>query len=82
MDDLYYRVNYNNFKIIDVGDILRFYIKIKFLLDGYRVEVRIVFFKKLINGIIMGFEFQVNEVDLSVRRVVIINMFDNIGNVW
>ena len=81
-DDLHFRVNYNNFKTTDAGDIQRFYTKTKLLPNGYRVEARIALNRKPTNGTIMGFEFQINEADSSGRRVATINMFDKTGNAW
>ncbi|BCS80404.1 endo-1,4-beta-xylanase [Anaerocellum diazotrophicum] len=81
-DDLHYRVNYDNLKTTDAGDILRFYTKTKLLPNGYRVEARIALNIKPTNGTIMGFEFQINEADSSGRRVATINMFDRTGNAW
>ncbi|NIK77789.1 endo-1,4-beta-xylanase [Paenibacillus castaneae] len=81
-DDLHYRVNYNNFRSSDNGDINRFYTNTRITDTGYIAEIRIALNEKSENGKIMGFELQVNEADASGTRVSTLNVFDKTGNAY
>lgn len=81
-DDYHFRVNCENARTADVGDVSFFYPKVKRFEGGYLVEARVRFSKPPKEGTRVGFELQVNDADGSGRRVATINMFDKTGNAW
>jgi len=80
-DDVHYRVNYNNFRSADNGDINRFYTKTKITSTGYIVEARIALNDKPNNGKVLGFELQINEANGGSRKATL-NVFDTTGNAY
>jgi len=81
MDDLQFRVNYQNFKTADKGDIQRFYSSTKQTKDGYIIECRIALKNKANNGQVMGIELQVNDAE-GIDRVGTLHLFDSTGMAW
>jgi len=81
VDDVHYRVNFNNVRTADNGDIERFYTKAKIVEGGYIVEARVALQSPATNGKIMGIELQVNEAKGSTRLGTI-NVFDSTGTAW
>ncbi|QSF48012.1 Ig-like domain-containing protein [Paenibacillus tianjinensis] len=81
VDDLHFRVNYENVQSVDVGNAQRFYTSTKKMKDGYIVEARIALQKKPENGKVIGIELQVNDAK-GTERVGAINAFDSTGTAW
>ncbi len=81
VDDLHFRVNYENSPSSDIGDIERFYTGAKKTADGYLIEARIALKDKPSNGKVLGLDLQIND-GLGPDRVGTINVFDSTGNGW
>lgn len=81
VDDLHFRVNYENAQSVDAGNIERFYTKTKNTKDGYVIESRITFNSVPQNGKVLGIELQVNDAK-EADRVGTINLFDSTGTAW
>ncbi|WP_218834985.1 sugar-binding protein [Paenibacillus sp. E222] len=81
VDDLHYRVNYENFQSIDNGKPEQIYSSAKKVQGGYVVETRIALQSKPENGKVMGIELQVNDAKGS-ERIGTINVFDSTGTAW
>ncbi|WP_379154664.1 sugar-binding protein [Paenibacillus sp. sgz5001063] len=81
VDDMHFRVNYENIQSVDVGNGERFYTSTKKVKDGYIVEARIALQKKPENGKVIGIELQVNDAKGS-ERAGTINAFDSTGTAW
>jgi len=81
IDDLHFRVNYENTQSIDAGNIERFYTKTKRTEDGYVIEARIAFKSVPQNGKVLGIELQINDAK-GTDRVGTINAFDSTGTAW
>ncbi|MGB4005686.1 MAG: sugar-binding protein, partial [Halanaerobiales bacterium] len=80
-DDVQYRVNYQNFRTVDKGDINRFYTATRITNNGYIVEARIALKNKAENGQVMGIELQVNDA-VGNDRAGTLNLFDGTGMAW
>jgi len=87
-DDVQYRVNFDNEKSADHGDVSRFTTATAPLKNdageviGYIVESAIDFNETPQNDVIMGYELQVNDAGASGSRLGTINLFDSTGNAW
>ena len=81
VDDLQFRVNYQNFCTADKGDINRFYTATRITEDGYVVEARIALKNRAENGKVMGIELQVNDA-VGNDRAGTLNLFDGTGMAW
>ncbi|MCT2536077.1 hypothetical protein NC661_19775 [Aquibacillus koreensis] len=81
-DDLHFRVNHENVRSADNGDINRFYSKTKLTDTGYIVEARIALNEAPTNDSVMGLELQINEADDSSSRVATLNVFDTTGQAY
>ncbi|QNU67689.1 glycoside hydrolase [Ruminiclostridium herbifermentans] len=81
VDDLHFRVNYENSQSVDVGNAERFYTATKKLKDGYLVEARIALNTKPANGKVLGIELQIND-SKDTDRIGTINVFDSTGSAW
>jgi len=81
IDDLHFRVNYDNYQTADYGSAERFYTKTSKTEDGYIIEARIEFKSKPFNGKVMGFDLQIND-GKGTSRIGTINIFDATGNAW
>ena len=80
-DDLHFRVNYENSRSADNGNIERFYTAAKRLDDGYIIESRVALKTKPSNGKVMGIELQIND-GKRTERLGTINVFDPTGTAW
>lgn len=81
VDDLHFRVNYENSQSIDSGDKERFYTSTKILDDGYIVEARVALKSAPSNEKVLGIDLQINEAKGS-NRVGTINVYDSTGSAW
>jgi len=81
VDDLHYRVNFQNKQTIDIGDPERFYSCTKQTEDGYIIEARIALKNKPSNGKVLGLELQINDAK-GANRVGTLNVFDSTGTAW
>lgn len=81
VDDLHFRVNYENSQSIDNGDAERFYTKTKIVEGGYMVEARVALKSVPTNDKILGIELQINDAK-GANRVGTINVFDATGSAW
>ncbi|AEY68182.1 sugar-binding protein [Clostridium sp. BNL1100] len=81
LDDLHFRVNYENSQSVDTGDIGRFYTATTKVKDGYVVEARVAFKSKPSNNKVMGIELQINDAK-DTERIGTINVFDSTGSAW
>ncbi|WP_174818548.1 sugar-binding protein [Paenibacillus kobensis] len=81
VDDLHFRVNYENLLSVDNGTSERFYTAARKTADGYIIETRIALNAKPDNGKVLGIELQVNDAKGS-ERVGTINVFDSTGTAW
>lgn len=81
VDDLHFRVNYENSISVDNGDIERFYTKTKIVEGGYIVEARVALKSAPANEKVLGIDLQINEAK-GTNRVGTINVFDSTGNAW
>ncbi len=81
VDDLHFRVNYENSQSIDTGNGERFYTSTKKVKGGYIVEARIALKSKPENGKVLGIELQINDAK-DVDRLGTINVFDSTGSAW
>ncbi|MBH1942268.1 Ig-like domain-containing protein [Mobilitalea sibirica] len=81
VDDLHFRVNYENSKTIDNGDGERFYTSSKKLDGGYIIETRVSLKAAPTNGKVLGIEFQINDA-IGTNRIGTINVFDSTGSAW
>ena len=81
VDDLHFRVNYENSLSVDNGNSERFYTSSKKGKDGYIVEARIALTDKPENGKVLGIELQINDAK-ETERIGTINVFDSTGTAW
>lgn len=81
VDDLHFRVNYENAQSVDAGNIERLYTKTQMTQDGYVIEARIALKSVPQNGKVLGFELQINDAK-GTERVGTINVFDSTGTAW
>lgn len=81
VDDLHFRVNYENVQSVDVGNGDRFYTSTKKVNGGYIVEARVALKYKPENGKVLGIELQINDAK-GADRVGTLNVFDVTGTAW
>lgn len=81
IDDLHFRVNYENAQSVDNGDAERFYTATRKVKGGYVVEARVGLKSKPANDKVLGIELQVNDAK-GTERVGTINVFDATGSAW
>jgi len=81
IDDLHFRVNYENTQSVDVGDIERFYTSAQKTEEGYIVEARVAFKSIPENDQVLGIELQVNDA-IGANRTGTLNVFDSTNNAW
>lgn len=81
IDDLHFRVNYENYQTVDNGNVEQFYTCSHIVEDGYIIEVRIALKSKPVNGKVLGIELQINDAK-ETERVGTISVFDSTGNAW
>lgn len=81
VDDLHYRVNFENKQTVDIGNAERFYTATSKTEDGYIIEARIALSLKPANGKVLGLELQINDAE-GVNRVATLNVFDQSGTAW
>jgi enterochelin esterase-like enzyme len=81
LDDLHFRVNYENSQSVDVGDGERFYTIAKKGKDGYLIEARVGLKNKPANGNVLGIDLQINDAK-NTDRLGTINVFDSTGSAW
>lgn len=81
VDDLHFRVNYENSQSIDSGDAERFYTRTKIVEGGYIVEARVALKSVPVNDKVVGIELQINVAKESDREGTI-NVFDATGSAW
>ncbi len=81
VDDLHFRVNFENSQSIDSGDPERFYTRTKIMEGGYIVEARVALKSVPVNDKVLGIELQINAAKGSDREGTI-NVFDATGSAW
>lgn len=81
LDDLHFRVNYENAQSVDNGQSERFYTAAKKVDGGYVIESRIAFKTKPEDGKVLGIELQLNDAKES-ERIGTLNLFDSTGSAW
>ena len=81
VDDLHFRVNYENVQTADNGNKDRFYTSAKKVKGGYVIEARIALNDKPANKKVLGIELQINDAK-GTNRVGTINVFDSTGTAW
>ena len=81
VDDLHFRVNFENSQSIDSGDPERFYTRTKIVESGYIVEARVALKSVPVNDKVLGIELQINAAKGSDREGTI-NVFDATGSAW
>lgn len=81
IDDLHFRVNYENKKTVDTGDASRFYTSAKVVDGGYQIEARVKLNEEPSNGKVYGFDLQINDAS-GTNRLGTTNIFDSTGNEW
>jgi enterochelin esterase-like enzyme len=81
VDDLHFRVNYENTQSVDVGNSERFYTSTQKTGDGYIIEARIALKYPPANHKTLGIELQINDA-IGANRVGTINVFDSTGSAW
>ncbi len=81
VDDLHFRVNYENAQTADNGNKDRFYTSAKKVKGGYVIEARIALTQKPANQKVLGIELQINDAK-GTNRAGTINVFDSTGTAW
>lgn len=81
VDDLHFRVNYENSQSVDNGNIERFFTSTKKVKGGYIIEARIALKTKPVNKKEIGIELQINDAK-DTDRAGTINVFDSTGSAW
>lgn len=81
VDDLHFRVNYENLQSYDNGIAERFYTASKVIDGGYIIESRVALNDIPVNGKVLGLDLQVNEAK-GPNRIGTINVFDSTGTAW
>lgn len=81
-DDVHYRVNFENLRTADDGDINRFNTVSHVTDTGYVNQIRIPWLSDAEAGKVVGFDLQVNETNDSGFRQATLNVFDDSGNAW
>ncbi len=81
-DDVHYRVNYQNVRSVDNGDMGRFYTAVTTTATGYVAETCIRFNQVTpANDVALGFDAQINACANGSRSSTI-NIFDSTGNAY
>lgn len=80
-DDLQFRINYENKKTADKGDIARLYSQTRKVKGGYVIEARIEFQNVPANDKVLGIELQIND-GKDTSRLATLNVFDLTGGAW
>ena len=73
VDDLHFRVNYENLQTADNGDAERFFTSTRLIDGGYLVEARVQFKYEPSNGKVLGVELQIND-GVGASRVGTVNL--------
>ena len=81
VDDLHFRVNYENSQTADNGNKDRFYTSAKKVKGGYVIEARVALKDRPANKKVLGIELQINDAK-GTNRVGTINVFDSTGSAW
>jgi S-formylglutathione hydrolase FrmB len=81
VDDLHFRVNYENLQTADNGDAERFFTSTRLIDGGYLVEARVQFKYEPSNGKVLGVELQIND-GVGASRVGTVNLFDSTNSAW
>nr|AAB95325.1 family 10 xylanase [Caldicellulosiruptor sp. Rt69B.1] len=83
-DDVQYRVSYENTQTFGTnGDAKNFITATKIIPNGYVVEVQVYMrTTKLSEGMVIGFDIQVNDADHTGGRVGVLTWNDKVGNNW
>jgi len=81
IDDLHFRVNYENTQSVDVGDLERLFTSARITDEGYIIEARVAFKYIPANDQLLGIELQINEA-IGANRIGTINVFDSTNNAW
>jgi hypothetical protein len=81
VDDLHFRVNYENLQTVDVGNVERFYTATQKVAGGYIIEARIALKSQPANDKVFGIELQINDAK-EAERVGTINVFDSTNSAW
>lgn len=81
VDDVHFRVNYENNQTVDHGNFERFYTSTSKTQTGYVIEARIALNAKPSNGKVLGIELQINDAK-GTNRVGTINVFDSTDTAW
>ncbi|WAM31244.1 endo-1,4-beta-xylanase [Caldicellulosiruptor naganoensis] len=83
-DDVQYRVNYENTQTFGTnGEAKNFITATKIIPNGYIVEAQVYMrTTKLSEGMVIGFDIQVNDADNTGKRVGVLTWNDKIGNNW
>lgn len=83
-DDVQYRVNYENTQTFGTnGNSSNFVTATKIIPGGYIVEAQVYMrTTRLSEGMVIGFDIQVNDADHTGKRVGVITWNDKIGNNW
>lgn len=81
-DDLHFRVNFENKKTADSGDLTRLYARTKVTGSGYFIEARIALTEMPSNDQVIGIDFQVNDADQGGKRIGTLSLFDQTGEAY
>ncbi len=81
VDDLHFRVNYENAQTVDSGDKDRFYTSASKVKGGYVIETRVALKSKPANKKVLGIELQINDAK-GTNRAGTVNVFDSTGSAW
>lgn len=81
-DDVHYRVNFDNERTADDGDIDRFITVSHKTSTGYVNQIKVKWLNPSDIGKVVGFDLQVNETDSSGSRKATLNVFDDTGGAW
>lgn len=81
VDDLHFRVNYENAQSVDVGNVERFYTAAQKTENGYIIEARIAFKYNPANNKVLGIELQIND-GLGAERAGTVNVYDSTNSAW
>ncbi len=81
VDDLHFRVNYENAQSADVGNIERFYSAARKTENGYVIEARIAFKYVPANDKVLGIDLQINDA-IGAYRTGTVNVFDSTNGAW
>lgn len=80
-DDVHFRVNYENVRSSDQGNIASFFANAIVEDGGYTIVLRVPLHDKYSNGDVFGIELQANDAS-GPTRLGTINVFDGSGTAW